>query len=294
MVCILVPMSRIRLFRLFVLFAGLVSALALPVLAASEPPIVTFQALVTDSAGVTRRLETYPLLAAYPDRYIDLAGAPEIEALLKSHPALKFEELSPRGLKCSEIPVGLGPVQTAPLEGTTPGIDAPRQLQLAVFITSAPVKTFTASPVGVARPLPRPGEPSGPSSDPLDTIRRTAADRLGGPPERINLESYGDFDFNGDHVPETVLVAHVPAAGRPEDSPSFLMIAPKGQFSLPMYSVDLAPGSKVMGVGDINGDGVPEIVVKTSPSARDFGIEIHAWRDSGMQRVFERRSYGCY
>lgn len=278
------------------LLAALLSTLGFvaPAAAAHEPPIVTFQAVVTDSAGVTRRLETYPLVAAYPDSYIDLAGTPELATLLSSHPALKFVELAPKGLKCSEIPVGLGPIETPPHEGTTPGQDAPRELTLAVYVTSSPVRTFTVSPVGIPRPLPAVNTPTGPSADPLDTVRRSAADRLGGRAEQVNLASYGDFDFNGDRVPESVLVANMVDPVRSDQSRSVVMVVSKGQFSLPLYYIDLAQGSKVMGVGDINGDARPEIVVKTGASPRDFGIEIHSWRGTGLERVFERRSYGCY
>ncbi len=274
----------------FLLAVSLASAAA----AANEPPIVTFRALVTDTAGVTRRWETYPLAAAYPDRYVDLVGTADLEILLKSHPALKFTDLAPKGLKCSEIPVGLGPLEYPPPEGTTPGTDAARQLQLVVFITSSTVKELSVSPVGVARPLPQPDAPTGPSSDPLDMVRRSAADHLGVRVEAVNLETYGEFDFNGDRATEMVLVAHAADVNRPGGGRSLLMVASRGQFSLPMYTVELTPGSRVMGVGDLNGDAAPEIVIKTGDSARDFGVEIHSWRGRGFERVFERRSYGCY
>lgn len=279
--------------RRFLLSASLL-ALAASARAANEPAIVTFRALVTDTAGVTRRWETYPLAAAYPDRYIDLAGAPELETLLKSHPALKFTDLSPKGLKCSEVPVGLGPIEFPPVEGTTPGVAPSRDLRLVVYITSSAVLELNVSPVGIPRPLPQADTPSGPSSDPLDTVRRSAATQLGASVEGVTLETYGEFDFNGDGPREMVIVAHIADPQRSGIRRSLLMVATKVQFSLPIYTVGLPPGSRVMGVGDLNGDALPEIVMKTGDSSRDFGMEIHTWKAGRFQRVFERRSYGCY
>lgn len=286
--------------RRLILCAVVLLGLTVAAQAANEPPVVAFQAKIPDSSGLSQRQETFPLVAIFPDRFVDLADMPGAPNLLKTHPGMKFTDIAPTGDVCGRIPVGLGPVEGAPAPppggepGALPPPPAAPDYFMVVFSTAGTAIHVVTTPTGVPRPLPDANAPTRPATDPLDAVRQAAADQLRGTSDQVALQSYGTFDFNDDKQPEIVLLATL--NGAPAGSPQLLIVATQSAFTFPIYSAQLERGSQVMGVGDVNGDGSPEIYIKTAEGTRDFGLEVYAWnwRGQTIERVFQRRSYGCF
>lgn len=274
-------MTALRFVTAAVLIAAIPVALPSPANAANEPPIVAFEALVDDNVLFTRRRETYPLVAAYRDKLVDLATVPKIGTLLKAYPGTAALSVEKQGGVCTQIPILAGPSDWTTEPSSFSGQNAPRKLSLVVLSTG-----------GIAVSRDGLGVPAA-DDDVFSLVRQVLADRFGGEPRIIALQRYGDWDYNRDGVPETVIVGSAPG-GAEGVGKSALVLANERALTLPVYIYDLPENAEFMGVADLDGDRRPEMIVRTSQGGRDFGVEIHAWKGRNILKVFERRSYGCF